>query len=67
MLIVALPPSMKWPPPDDAIHSSALHVRPSYALPWNTNPLKFGFVAFSPSWIFFAIWKSCVQDAGGRL
>ena len=42
MLIVTLPPSMNWPPFDEAIHSSASQVRPSYALPWNTNPLKFG-------------------------
>src|SRR5436305_1530103 len=38
LLIVALPLSMKWPPPADAIHSSALQVRPSYELPWKTNP-----------------------------
>src|SRR5690349_6802160 len=34
LLIDALPLSMKWPPPDDASHSSESHVRPSYALPW---------------------------------
>src|SRR5512132_530486 len=65
LLIVAFPPSTKWPPPDDAMHSSESQVRPSYELPWNTNPLKFGVDAFSPSWIFFAIAKSCVQVVGG--
>ena len=29
LLIVTLPPLMNWPPPEEAIHSSASHVSPS--------------------------------------
>src|SRR5262245_29874846 len=65
LLIVALPLSMNWPPPEEASHSSASHVRPSYALPWNTKPEKFGFEDCSPAWIFLDIAKSCDQVVGG--
>ena len=67
LLIVALPLSIMWPPPADAIHSSALQVRPSYELPWKTKPAKFGFDFCSPSWIFFAILKRSAQVFGGAL
>ena len=38
LLIVALPLSTNPPAPDDWYHSSASQVRPSYELPWKTNP-----------------------------
>ena len=63
--IVTLPASMKLPAPDDLYHSSASQVRPSYEFPWKTKPEKLELLACSPSWIFFAMAKSCVQVFGG--
>src|SRR4051812_3498728 len=67
LLIDALPPSTKWPPPTEATHSRASQVRPSYELPWYTKPAKFGLDARSPAWIFFAIVPSWLQVFGGVL
>src|SRR5207302_8807911 len=56
-----------FPPPLEAIHSRASHVRPSYALPWKTNPAKLGLAAFSPSTILAACCWSRSEEHTSEL
>src|SRR5438270_7919043 len=67
LLTVHLPFSTIIPPPLEASHSSASHVRPSYALPCQTIPPNVGLLAFSPFMIVVACWASSSQVLGGAL